>query len=164
MRIPFLSPPFPALRAASFGDAEALSGLHAEGGFSTVWTIGDFEALLADRSVVTDVACDSRSPARLFGFCMSRVAADEAEILTIAVRKKARGQGLGRKLLAAQMARLESKGIATLFLEVEELNRAARALYDREGFLVVGRRDGYYRKPDGRSATALIMKCDLSDG
>jgi ribosomal-protein-alanine N-acetyltransferase len=46
-------------------------------------------------------------------------------------------------------------------LEVEEGNGPAVALYRRAGFREVGRREGYYLKPDGTRASALAMALDL---
>ena len=143
-------------------DAPALADLHAEGGFSHAWSVSEFEELLADRAVETEILCDSKHTERLFGFSMSRVVADEAEILTIVVSQARRGEGLGRRLLDAQMARLAARGVTVLYLEVEETNRAARALYERAHFEVAGERRGYYRKADGQVATALIMKRALA--
>ena len=42
-------------------------------------------------------------------------------------------------------------------LEVEEGNRPALALYRRRGFREVGRRQGYYARPDGTRAAAITM-------
>ena len=51
--------------------------------------------------------------------------------------------------------------IRTLFLEVEEGNAPAIALYKRQGFTDVSRRDAYYRKADGSAATAIVMRRTL---
>jgi ribosomal-protein-alanine N-acetyltransferase len=152
----------PAVRRAGPADSAALAVLHADGGFSQAWSVLEFEELLSDISVETEVVCDSKKPSVVFGFSMSRLAADEAEILTIVISRRRRGEGLGRRLLESQIARLATRGVTTLYLEVEDGNIAARRLYERAHFVVVGERQGYYPKPDGRAATALIMKHHLS--
>jgi ribosomal-protein-alanine N-acetyltransferase len=48
-----------------------------------------------------------------------------------------------------------------LFLEVDENNAAAIALYKKHGFAGIGTRKGYYPRPDGTPATALVMARDL---
>lgn len=88
------------------------------------------------------------------GFALGRVQADQAEILTIAVRPGARGQGIGRALLNALLAEAAKRGALDLFLEVAEPNMAARALYAGAGAKEVGRRRRYYA--DG--ADALVLR------
>jgi [ribosomal protein S18]-alanine N-acetyltransferase len=87
------------------------------------------------------------------GFVLARVAADEAEILTIAVRPAAQRAGLGRQLLRAVMEEAHTRGAKKMFLEVAPENAAARALYAGFGFLQVGRRPHYY--PTGGDALVL---------
>jgi ribosomal-protein-alanine N-acetyltransferase len=92
------------------------------------------------------------------GFVLARTAADEAEILTLAVVPAARRRGLGGTLLASAMAAARGRGATAMFLEVAESNAAARALYAAGGFTLVGRRGRYY--PDG--GDALVLRRDLT--
>lgn len=87
-----------------------------------------------------------------------RRAADEAEVLTLAVAPAWRRRGLARALLRRGLARLAAEGARTVFLEVGEDNAAALALYRRLGWRAAGRRKGYYR----RGADALVMRLDLA--
>lgn len=91
------------------------------------------------------------------GFVLARVAAGEAEILTLAVAPPARGQGLGRRLLLAAIAHARTLGADAMFLEVGADNPAALALYARLGFAKVGDRKGYYQ---GRDAFVLRLPLD----
>lgn len=91
------------------------------------------------------------------GFVLARVAADEAEIIMLAVRPDLRRAGHGRALLQAAMQAAGSQGAARLFLEVAEDNAAARALYAGFGFQVLGRRAQYYGTVD-----ALVLGLRLS--
>jgi ribosomal-protein-alanine N-acetyltransferase len=91
------------------------------------------------------------------GFVLFRVAADEAEVLTIAVDPACRRQGAGRRLLDAAVGRVRSRGARALYLEVGADNGAARALYGRVGFSEVGRRAAYYRRGDRATADAVVM-------
>ena len=93
---------------------------------------------------------------------MSRIGADEAEILSIAIDADERGRGLSRNLLLTHLGHLAGKGVRTVFLEVEENNAPARRLYERTGFAVVGRRERYYRQQSGEQLNALLMRRDLS--
>jgi [ribosomal protein S18]-alanine N-acetyltransferase len=146
--------PRPLIRFARSEDSAALAKLHAQG-FDKAWGVTDFEALIADRSVIGHVAV---LDGRVCGFVLSRQAADEAEILSIVTEKKQRGNGHGRQLLQWHMDALLPLRIKMLFLEVETENELALRLYKKLGFLEIGRRKSYYRKVDGTSADALTMK------
>lgn len=147
-----------ALRAARLRDAEALAAIHREGGFAVAWDKSEFEQLLADKAVIADVIGPSSGGNIIFGFILSRRAADEAEILTIAVKKRQRHAGFGKKLLQHHLSRLAAMGVHALFLEVEESNTPARRLYEKRGFAEVGRRNAYYKKADGSAASAIVMR------
>lgn len=96
------------------------------------------------------------------GFVLGRVAAGEAELLTLAVAPDARQRGIGRRLLDAFEARAQARGAARAILEVGAGNRAARALYARAGYRQAGCRPGYYRHPDGRAEDALLLEKRLA--
>ncbi len=99
---------------------------------------------------------------KTIGFAVSRMGADEAEILSIAIDNGHRGRGLSRNLLLTHLGHLAGQGVRTIFLEVEENNAPARRLYERAGFAVVGRRERYYRQTSGEQLNALLMRRDLS--
>jgi ribosomal-protein-alanine N-acetyltransferase len=90
------------------------------------------------------------------------MAADEAEILSIAVDAGHRGRGLSRNLLLTHLGHLAGRGVRSVFLEVEENNQPARRLYQRAGFTIAGRRERYYRQASGEQLNALLMRRDLS--
>ena len=92
------------------------------------------------------------------GMILGRVAADEAEILTLAVNPGQRRRGIGSALLRAAMDRAASLGATTMFLEVAVTNDPARALYAAHGFTEAGMRRHYYS--DGTDA--LILRSTLS--
>lgn len=139
-------------------DARELARIHALG-FYRGWPAGEFETFLADRDTPIYVACDAKR--RIAGFALIRVVADEAELLTIAVDPKWRGKGLGAALLKAVFEDLLPTPARRMFLEVSKDNAAAIKLYGREGFEMISTRKGYYAKPDGSQATALVMARDL---
>jgi [ribosomal protein S18]-alanine N-acetyltransferase len=91
------------------------------------------------------------------GLVLWRIAADEAEILTICVLPPWRRHGLGARLLKAAMVQAHAAGAALLFLEVAATNSGGKALYDRLGFAEVGRRRRYY----DNGADALTMRLEL---
>lgn len=87
-----------------------------------------------------------------------RIAADEVEILQLAVEPTERRRGLGRFILTAAIAECVRRGVRAAFLEVRVANGAARALYRAAGFADVGFRRRYYR--DGEDA--VLMRRDLT--
>ncbi len=138
-------------------DAPRCAALHRVS-FSNSWSINEFEGLLASAPVIADGAEGARN---VSGFVLSRRASDEAEILTIAVHPALRGQGMAGTMLGYHMSRLARAGVGDLFLEVDESNAPALALYRRYGFIKVGQRTGYYARADGQRATALVLRCTV---
>jgi len=122
------------------------------------WTRRDMAELLASPGVFgLFVGPDGRED----GFALWRTAADEAELLTIAVQSDRRRDGLGRALLEAVVERARHGGAQNLFLEVGADNAPARSLYSQAGFVEVGRRPGYYRRHAGL-ADALVLRLTLT--
>ncbi len=143
---------------ATLRDAPKLAELHAAS-FHRGWDEQEFADLLSERNTLVHRLRVGR---RIIGFVASRIGADEAEILSIAIAASYRGRGLSREMLRTHLGHLAGRGVATVFLEVEENNQPARRLYDRTGFRVVGRRERYYRQPNGEQLNAMIMRRDLS--
>ena len=143
---------------ASARDAARLAELHGAS-FARGWGEGEFEDMMSQHNTLVHRLRQGR---RTIGFAVSRMGADEAEILSIAVDTACRGRGLSRNLLLTHLGHLAGRGVRTVFLEVEENNEPARGLYARAGFAVVGRRERYYKQPDGEQLNALLMRRDLS--
>jgi ribosomal-protein-alanine N-acetyltransferase len=143
---------------ANVRDAPRLSQLH-RASFHRGWGTDEFEQILIERNAL---AHRLRLGGTTIGFIISRTAADEAEILSVAVAQPHRGQGFSRNLLRTHLGHLAGLGLKTVFLEVEENNRPARALYERAGFRVVGRRERYYKDVSGGQLNAVVMQRDLS--
>ncbi|HEY0219758.1 MAG TPA: ribosomal protein S18-alanine N-acetyltransferase [Afipia sp.] len=148
----------PVVEPATLRDAQVLSQLHRES-FHRGWSAGEFQQLLAERNVL---AHRLRVGKTIAGFIISRTAADEAEILSVAIDAASRGRGLSRDLLRTHLGYLAGHGLKTVFLEVEENNRPACALYERAGFRTVGRRERYYKDSTGEQLNALVMQRSLS--
>lgn len=74
---------------------------------------------------------------------------EEAQIITIGVRKEAQGKGYGSKLLKYCEDYSKDKGCKVLFLEVDETNTPAKKLYQKHGFEIVRIRKNYYHHHDG---------------
>jgi len=138
-------------------DLDAAAELHAEA-FQQSWSGDEFASLLAQPGTFGFVARAEGPAPRAVGMVLARLAADEGEILTIAVSPAARGRGVGRLLMDNVLGRLHEARAASLFLEVEETNAPALRLYRRLRFEEVGRRPAYYAGADGRRTSALVLK------
>ncbi|MDE1467918.1 GNAT family N-acetyltransferase [Aurantiacibacter sp. D1-12] len=95
------------------------------------------------------------------GFTLSRSAADEEELLLIAVRPDFRGQGVGKQLMRDFLSAAKARGTARVFLEMRAGNPAEH-LYRQFGFEQVGLRKGYYRGAVGGPIDAITFACTLS--
>jgi ribosomal-protein-alanine N-acetyltransferase len=142
-------------------DLDRAAALHAESFVplgERAWTRQDLAGLVASPGVAgLLLQVDGHD----VGLALCRVAADEAELLTIAVRPAHRRKGLARHLLAAVIDHVRSAGARTLFLEVGVDNRAARSLYDAQGFCAVGERRAYYQRGQGPPADGIVMRLTL---
>ncbi|MES2179527.1 MAG: ribosomal protein S18-alanine N-acetyltransferase [Gemmatimonadota bacterium] len=96
---------------------------------------------------------------RPVGYVILTVVGPESEVADIAVDPAFRSGGVGGLLLDAAIARLASEGVEWLYLEVREMNSAARALYQSRAFFEVGRRRNYYRNP---TDDALVLKREIA--
>jgi ribosomal-protein-alanine N-acetyltransferase len=83
----------------------------------------------------------------LAGYGVCRSAADEGEILNVAVAEAWRGRGAGHILVEAMLRHLAGRGAARVYLEVRASNAAAIGLYASLAFERVGIRRGYYARP-----------------
>ncbi len=149
----------PVIRPLRSDRAEDCARLHAAA-FAHPWSDEEIARLTVDPLVLSAAALDAAS-GRLRGFVLARAAADDAEILTVAVEAAWRGRGVGRALVSEALRQAERARARAIFLEVDEDNAPALALYRRLGFVKVGERPGYYRRKDGARALALVMRKSL---
>jgi len=143
----------PSISEARQRDAGVIAKLHAAS-FKRGWSEEEIHRLLSDRNVVGHCLTVERT---VIGFILSRFAAGESEILSIAIAPAWRGRGFARPLLDLHLRRLAGLGARAVFLEVGDDNAAANRLYRKAGFYEVGRRSGYY----DHGATALVLRRDL---
>ena len=123
-------------------DAEAIGRIQNSAPEASHW---DPAAYLAGECWVAEL--DGQIPAFLAG---RKVAADETEILNLAVLPAFRRCGLARRLVEKWLEEHPGR----CFLEVRESNLAARQLYETAGFHVAGRRSEYYINPP---EAAIVM-------
>lgn len=146
-----------ALRPIGPFDLDLVAVLHGAC-FDEAWSAAAIAALLATPGSFGLLSIAPEAPS---GFVLARIAADEAEIISLGVLPACRRRGLARALLDAAARRAADSGASRLFLEVAADNAAARALYLRQGFAQMGRRAGYYRRGGG-TVDALILARPLA--
>ncbi|MEM5581635.1 MULTISPECIES: ribosomal protein S18-alanine N-acetyltransferase [unclassified Roseibium] len=151
----------PVIEEALAEDLPKIAEIHTAS-FKNNWNIEEFARMKAQEATVVLVArraspYGTRTP---LGFLVLRSAADEAEVITIAVHPRQRGRGIGKKLMEAGLFRLYADRCRHLFLEVDAANESALLLYRGLGFREVGKRKGYYGSSAG-DGTALVMRIDL---
>ena len=114
-------------------------------------------ALLVDKNGALIGNCgDGSTPDETAGFVLSRHAADEEELLLIAVLPQHRARGLGQALIDHLLEAASARSAATIFLEMRRGNPAIH-LYRKVGFKPVGERRQYYRTSNGERIDAITF-------
>jgi ribosomal-protein-alanine N-acetyltransferase len=144
----------PGLHRAAPADAEVMAAIHASA-FppADTWSRDVFSLQIALPNVFGLLH-------EAGGLILVRVAADEAEILTLAVSPDVRRGGIGAALLREATTLAGTAGAQTIFLEVSVANSTAHRLYTRAGFVQAGRRRHYYSD----RSDALVLRLDLGEG
>ena len=92
------------------------------------------------------------------GYCLYQVMFEQAEILRIGTHPEYQRQGIASQLLRSLHNALELTQVESLLLEVRADNVPAIALYERQEFVTIHRRKGYYQQPHQSAIDALIMQ------
>ena len=133
------------VRGATADDLAAIAAIQGASPEASQW----------DPASYLDHECTvAASGGRVLGFLVVRqVAADEREILNLAVDPAERRRGVARKLLANELQRVKTQW----FLEVRASNSSAIELYESAGFREAGRREAYYNNP---AESGIVMRFD----
>jgi ribosomal-protein-alanine N-acetyltransferase len=146
-----------ALRPGSTADLTAITAIMQaafDARYGEAWTASQCTGVMAMPGVWLTVA---EIDGAAGGFALSRVIADEAELLLLAVKPECRRRGLGRALLRSAIAESQARGAARIHLEVRAGNDAV-ALYRLAGFEKVGQRRDYYRGINGKLFDAITYR------
>ena len=99
-----------------------------------------------------------RDQGELAGYFLLMAAVDEAHLLNVSVAADRQGQGLGRYLLDKVAACARGLGAESILLEVRPSNLRALKVYQRYGFVEIGRRKAYYPAHNGQREDAIVMR------
>ena len=156
------------VRVAEAGDVADVLALERGIAEAPHWAEGEYAAMLDGEEAggaLRRCFFVAEAEGRLLGFAVGKViGSDEeavAELESVAVEAAARRSGIGKELCVAVADWCRARGAAALELEVRAGSAGAIALYEGLGFVVAGRRVGYYREP---AEDALLMRLDLRDG
>ena len=112
--------------------------------FNDPWSESSIASELGNRLSLWLVAVDRD---RVVGYVGSQSVLGETDMMNIAVAPDYRRQGIAEKLVTELISGLRQKGNHSLMLEVRASNEPARKLYEKMGFVQMGRRPNYYRNP-----------------
>ncbi len=119
------------------------------------WTRGNFEDSL--RNGYFGV-CMRHVTGMLIGYCVLMPVVDEMHLLNLCVSPRAQRTGAGLALLREAVRIARGKGLAGILLEVRPSNLRAVRLYERFGFVTIGRRKNYYPARHRGREDALVMR------
>ena len=137
-----------------------MADIHARS-FGRAWARTDFEGFLDPTGF--GMVAEARIDKGLRGFILTRIIADEAEVLSFAVDPDWRACGVGKMLLTSLILSLKmSDRAGSIVLEVAEDNHVALGLYERARFEQVGIRPDYYGTLNGDRARGLILRRELN--
>lgn len=145
------------VREALERDLETVASLEREC-FGDPWRLPDIRDALIRPSAHGWVAAPAERPQSAWGVLICQIAADEMEILRIAVAPTRRRAGVASMLLDRGLAIARESGVSACFLEARPSNEAAVAFYAAHGFSTVGRRRGYF---SGDGEDALVLKREI---
>lgn len=120
---------------------------------SDALTMPSTHAIVVDNSNAEILGETAARPA---GFILTRHAADEEELLLIAVTPECRGRGLGEALIDRLVKSARERGTKRIFLEMRKGNPAVH-LYEKVGFEPIGERPNYYRLTNGSQVDAITF-------
>lgn len=129
------------IRRMTVTDAPGVHAVELES-FATPWTLASFIAEMIQNPNAYYVVAETDE---IIGFAGLWHIADEGHITNVAVKRQARGLGLGEALLVALIQVARELGLRAMTLEVRVSNTPARSLYEKLGFLYAGTRKRYYQ-------------------
>lgn len=140
------------MRVIEQSDSQLLADIHTSS-FNNHWHEPQFKALLnsgAKGWLIEEAT-----------FILTRSAADEVEILTLATHPKHRQKGYAKDMVNHCITTFKAQKYSVIFLEVRDDNLIAQTLYQALGFQQTATRKSYYAMPDGTRKDAIIMRLSL---
>ena len=141
------------IRIVEMGDAHVAEVARLETVcFSDPWSERSMASELSNPLSYWLVALDGD---RVAGYVGSQSVLGESDMMNVAVDPDYRCQGIAEQLVTELIAALKERGNYQLTLEVRASNTPAQKLYEKLGFVSVGKRPRYYQNP---KEDALILR------
>ena len=129
--------------------------------FTSPWSENSLE-LLTKEGIGVGYVCTKNQPdggaPMVVAYGGMMVAVDEGQITNLAVHPDHRGAGYGKAVTMALIRHAKNHHLASITLEVRVSNAVAIGMYQKLGFVEVGRRKGFYTKPT-EDALIMELKC-----
>jgi ribosomal-protein-alanine N-acetyltransferase len=122
------------------------------------WTRGNFSDSLDAGYHAWVLREGGELAGELVGYFLLMAAVDEAHLLNVSVAASRQRQGLGHYLLDKVAACARGLGAESVLLEVRPSNLRALQVYQRYGFVGIGRRKSYYPAHNGQREDAIVMR------
>lgn len=123
------------------------------------WSQGNFQDSL--RNGYFGV-CMRHVAGTLIGYCVLMPVVDEMHLLNLCVAPCAQRTGVGLALLCEVVRIARGKAFSGVLLEVRPSNARAVKIYERFGFVTIGRRKRYYPARHRGREDALVMRLTFS--
>ena len=133
------------VRQATANDLPQIMELERDSPTAAHWSSAHYEAIFAaEEGSRLLLVIEDQSVA---GLLIAQDVAGEWEIQNVLVARALQGRGLASQLLRTFLDMVSQNGTKSIFLEVRKSNQAARAFYEKWGFIQTGYRSRYYRDP-----------------
>lgn len=133
-------------RGARPADTSTMVALERESPAAAHWPVSFYLGLFADGAAAR-ISLVAEEDGVLRGFLIARITGDECELENVIAAEASQRCGVASRLIRALIDAARDRNLACIFLEVRDSNAAARALYEKCGFAIHGRRKSYYTAP-----------------
>jgi ribosomal-protein-alanine N-acetyltransferase len=127
--------------------------------FPNPWHEVTFRGEILNEGISFPLVAVHKTEKRIVGYIVYWLIKDEIMVNNIAVDPDFRRRGVGEAILREVLENIRREGVVFVSLEVRISNNAARALYEKLGFRLLGIRENYYSNPQ---EDALVLGLNLA--
>ena len=109
------------------------------------WSLKNFEDALTAKNLFKVFFIEKK----LVGYYVALLAADECQLLNLAIHSDFQNNGYGHYLITHLKKICVNANVASIFLEVRSSNKKAIRLYEKNDFNELGIRNNYYKNNIG---------------